>query len=114
MQSKQNIKIKKYKAPKKWKFYLANGELLMPLTFYKKEIKQYFPTAIITHDSVYLKQGNDMNLEFIFEIWLNECLESFLCADSVYLAREYFDEGLLPFEFENVLEDKWLATQKYY
>lgn len=55
-----------------------------------------------------------MNLEFIFEIWLNECLESFLCADSVYLARKYFEDGLEPYEFENVLEDKWLATQNYY
>lgn len=55
MLKQQKQKTKTHKPPRQWKFYLSNGELLMPLTFYKTEIKKYFPTAIITNDSVYLK-----------------------------------------------------------
>jgi hypothetical protein len=55
-----------------------------------------------------------MNLDFLFEIWINECLETFLCADSVELAQMYFDDGLEPYQFENVLEERWLAKYNYY
>jgi hypothetical protein len=54
-----------------------------------------------------------MTLDFLFENWINECLESFLCADSVERAREYFEDGLEPWELENLIEDQWTRLWSY-
>lgn len=55
-----------------------------------------------------------MTLDFIFEIWINQCIESFLYADSIERAREYFEDGMEVWEFENECERQWLASQNYY
>ena len=54
-----------------------------------------------------------MTLGFLFENWINECLESFLSADSVDRAREYFEDGLEPRELENIIEDQWTRLWSY-
>jgi hypothetical protein len=54
-----------------------------------------------------------MTLDFLFENWINECLESFLCADSVDQAKEYFEDGLEPWELENLIEDQWTRLWSY-
>jgi hypothetical protein len=43
-----------FRTPKKWCFFLSNGEKLADLTFFEEEIRMLFPDAKIQGDCVYL------------------------------------------------------------
>ena len=93
---------------------MGNGELLGEYTFTLWEALLLFPESSVVDDTIYLIQERIMNLDFLFEIWINQCIESFLYADSAERAREYFEDGMEVWEFENECERQWLATQNYY
>lgn len=54
-----------------------------------------------------------MTMDFLFEIWVNECLERFLSRDSIEDSRRYFEEGMEPWELENLVEDQWTRIWSY-
>jgi hypothetical protein len=54
-----------------------------------------------------------MTLDFLFEIWIEKCFGGCMEKDSREQAKEYFEEGLEYWEFENECERQWLAMYNY-
>ena len=56
-------------------------------------------------------------MKFLWEIWVEkaefECGFRFTAEDADQ-AFYYFEEGMLPHEYANMLENAWLATQTAY
>lgn len=54
MEQVKSVKRGRRAVSKQWTFYFSNGDLVGVLTFTKPEIVEYFPTAKIKKNCVYL------------------------------------------------------------
>ena len=55
-----------------------------------------------------------MTLDFLFLCWIEPLIEShFIYAHHADDARPYFEEGLEPWEYENLCEDDYVRRTSY-